>query len=250
MIKNKHFFITLQIVFTIFWGGFAMAQMPEDFVFLTDVAPTIIESVRYYGGENFLGRPVTGYEVNRIICTKVAAEKLKLVQEKVQKQGYNLVAYDGYRPVRAVNDFVKWGEDINDIAAKKYYYPTVEKKDMFELGYVAKKSSHSRGSTFDVTLIKANQSLKPVKKTTVKLLSGEEIPFLDDNTVNMGTSFDLFHESSHPYSKLVDENAHKMRKILLDSMKEQGFIVSQVEWWHYTLEHEPYGDTYFDFVVN
>ena len=72
------------------------------------------------------------------------------------------------------------------------------------MGYVAKKSGHSRGSTIDLTIIKEDQSLLPIKYSNRTLLNGEQIQFLDDNTVDMGSSYDLFHEASHHSDSLVD----------------------------------------------
>lgn len=225
-------------------------KLPEDFVFLSDTDRAIIENVRYSGDQNFLGRPVDGYKVNKVVCTKQAAEQLKKANDDFKKQGYKIVVYDGYRPQRAVVDFIKWGEDINDDVAKSYYYPTLEKKDLFKLGYIAGgRSTHTRGSTFDITIIKADQSLKPISFSKRKVNNGDEIPFLDDNTVDMGSSFDLFHPVSRPDSKLVSEEQNRMRKILQDTMAQYGFKVHDEEWWHFTLQNEPYPDTYFDFVV-
>lgn len=223
------------------------ASIAKDFVFLTDIDPTIIENVRYYGVENFLGKPVPGYTKNRIICTQQAASQLKKVQEDLKNQGFQLVVYDGYRPQKAVDAFMRWSTDSSDQQAKEQYYPNVDKKDVFTLGYVAEKSGHSRGSTFDLTLIPLSQSLKPITITKRLLKNGEEIPFLDDNTVDMGSSFDLFHIVSHHDTALIDESALQMRNLLRAIMKKHNFKDYQEEWWHYTLENEPYPNTYFDF---
>jgi D-alanyl-D-alanine dipeptidase len=225
-------------------------KLPEDFVVLSEIDPTIIENIRYYGDQNFLGRPVAGYKVNKVVCTKQAAEQLKKANDAFKKQGYKIVVYDGYRPQRAVDDFKKWGEDIKDDVAKSYYYPTYAKQDLFKLRYIAgERSTHTRGSTFDVTIIKAEHHVKPIVFSKRTLNNGEEISFLDDNTVDMGSSFDLFHVVSRPDSKLVNENHYKMRKLLRDVMAEYGFKVYDEEWWHFSLENEPYPDTYFDFMV-
>lgn len=223
-------------------------SLPSGFVFLTDVDSTIIESPRYSSKENFLGRVVPGYTSNRIICTKEAAEKLKRVHSDLKKQGYKLVVYDGYRPQRAVNEFMRWSKDDDDQGAKAFYYPTINKKDVFKLGYVAEKSGHSRGSTLDLTIIKDTKILKSIKYSKRKLLRGMKIPYLDDNTVDMGASFDLFHEASHHDSKLVSAKYLQKRNLLRNAMKAHGFKDYQEEWWHYTLADEPYPDTYFDFV--
>src|SRR5580704_7241434 len=159
-----HFPVTLSLVavtflLTVIYGCVKMdKKLPEGFVFLTDTDPTIIESVRYHTTDNFLGRQVGGYQTNKIICTKDAAIQLKKANEYFQEHGFKLVVYDGYRPQIAVDEFREWGNNLNDISAKKYYYPTLEKKDLFEDGYVPQKTSeHSRGSAFDLTLIDINR---------------------------------------------------------------------------------------------
>lgn len=223
--------------------------LPDGFVFLTDVDPTVIENMRYATEHNFLGRVVPGYKSQRIVCTKQAALALKAAHEKLKKAGYTLVIYDAYRPQRAVDAFVKWADDLNDLKAKSLYYPTIDKKDLFKLDYIADKSSHTRGSTFDLSIIKTGEKLKPLEVSSRKLATGVEVPYLDDNTVDMGGSFNLFHPASHHDSPLVNEQQTKMRNLLRDTMKQQGFKEYKEEWWHYTLANEPYPDTYFDFIV-
>lgn len=244
LVKNLIFwFITLTV-------GISLADkinMPKDFVYLTDIDPTIIENVRYSTNENFMGRQVPGYASDRVICTKVAAEKLKLVNEDLKKQGYKIVVYDGYRRQRSVDAFMKWSKDAKDQVAKEYYYPTIDKRDVFKLGYISEKSGHSRGSTFDLTIIKSDQDLKPIVYSKRKLKAGEEITFLDDNTVDMGASFDLFHEASHHDNKLIAAEYSERRNFLRSVMKKHGFKEYKEEWWHYTVRDEPYPDTYFNF---
>lgn len=223
--------------------------LPENFVFLSDIDNTIIENVRYYTNENFLGKQVAGYKVDKIICTKEAAVALKKANDYFKSQGYKLVVYDGYRPQRAVDEFRKWGFDAKDIATKSYYYPTLAKKSLFNLGYIAgENSSHSRGSTFDLTLIKINSNIKPITYSIRTLKNGEKIPFLDDNTVDMGSSFDLFHKVSHHNSLLIGTPYAEMRDFLKQGLKRFGFKEINEEWWHYTLDAEPYPNTYFDFI--
>lgn len=225
-------------------------NLPSGFVFLSDIDPSIIENVRYATTENFLGRQVSGYTSNKIICTQEAAQHLNQVHHYFTERGYNLVVYDGYRPQRAVDEFKYWGRDHQDIRSKPHYYPTLSKEDLFTLGYLADKGSmHSRGSTFDLTLIKNDKSLKPIVPTRRVLLNGEEIPFLDDNTVDMGSSFDLFHKASHHDSPLVSATHNEMRDLLRAGMKQFGFAEYPEEWWHYCLKDEPHPETYFDFVV-
>lgn len=252
--KVFHFF-ALIIIFLISNVEAEVNKLPDDFVYLTDIDPTIIESIRYNTDQNFLGRVVTGYEkATRIVCTREAAQRLQKANEAFKEEGYKIVVYDGYRPQRAVNEFGKWSLDAKDNATKQYYYPNLDKKDLVKLGYIiaGKKSSHSRGSTFDLTLIEIGKNLKPITISKRPLKDGEEIPFLDDNTVDMGSSFDLFHAVSHPDSlpeKLIQPDQISMRKLLHDIMTYNGFKVHQNEWWHFTLENEPFPNTYFDFVV-
>lgn len=225
------------------------STLPEGFVFLSDVDPSVIENVRYATAENFLGRIVPGYNTKRIVVTQAAANALKAAHDDLKKQGYSLVVYDAYRPQRSVDAFVKWAEDINDLNAKSKYYPTIDKKDLFKLDYIAAKSSHTRGSTFDLTLIKTGNTLKSINLSQRTLTSGVTIPFLDDNTVDMGSSFDLFHPASHHDSPFVDPKYTQMRNVLRETMKKHGFKEYKEEWWHYTLANEPYPDTYFNFIV-
>lgn len=225
-----------------------VSTLPEGFVFLTDVDPSIIESVRYYGRENFMGRPIPGYTVNRIICTLKSALALKAVHDALKQQGYHLVVYDGYRPQRAVNAFIAWADE-DDESMKQKYYPTLTKHAIFEQGYVSPRSEHTRGSTFDVTLIAVNAKPTPVTLRERILANQEKIPFLDDNTLDMGSSFDLFHDVSHQNNSLITEEEKQHRLILRNAMTNGGFRGYAEEWWHYRLIDEPYPDTYFDFVM-
>lgn len=195
-----------------------------------------------------MGRPVAGYASKRIVCTTKAAQALARAQKDFQGKGYSLVVYDAYRPQRAVDEFMRWSSDTADEIAKTRYYPTIDKKDVFKLGYVAEKSGHSRGSTFDVTLIKIGNNVEHVKVSSKALTDGSVIPFLDDNTIDMGASFDLFHPASHHDTRLVDETYAERRNFLRSVMKTYGFKEYAEEWWHYTLANEPFADTFFDFV--
>ena len=224
--------------------------LPEGFVFLSNIDASIIEHVSYWGEQNFIGRQINGYTVNKIICTLQAAQGLKKAHDFFKELGYNLVVYDGYRPGRAVQDFQAWGRDLSDTRMQKYYYPTIPKEKLFELGFIAAKhSTHSRGSTFDLTLIESSKSLQKVAYVDCCLQDGSVVPFLDDNTVDMGTSFDFFHSASWHDSSLISQEQLKMRNLLRLGMVKSGFAQYQFEWWHYTMINEPYPDKYFDFVV-
>jgi D-alanyl-D-alanine dipeptidase len=224
-----------------------MENLPEDFVYLRAIDPTIVQSVRYASESNFMGAPVNGYQSSEIILTKQAAEALKAVQEALKAYNYCLVVYDGYRPQTAVDQFILWSQD-DDISQKELYYPTIEKLDLFK-GYIAKKSGHTRGSTVDLTIIELGKSLHPIEEKDITLANGEGIKFLDDGSVDMGSSFDILHPVSHHDTDLIPQECLDKRNFLRKTMEENGFKAYSKEWWHYTLIDEPYPETYFDFPI-
>ena len=201
--------------------------LPSGFVDLADIEPTILTEVRYATANNFVGAKVDGYQSPRIVMTRPAADALKLVQEDLREEGYGLKVFDAYRPQQAVNHFVRWARDLNDKETKEEYYPDVPKNELFRRGYIAKYSGHSRGSTIDLTL--------------VDLETGEE--------VDMGTPFDFFDQSSWPYSRAVTPEQKDNRLVLRAAMKRRTFRPYDREWWHFTLNGEPYPRTYFDFPI-
>lgn len=246
---NRYFKLLLfYSLIAIINSSFAI-ELPKGFVYLKEIEPTIIENLRYYSTENFIGRKLVGYEANRVILSAAAAKALSNVQQELLKNGYSLVIYDAYRPQQTVDLFIRWSRDFSDQLQKEKYYPNIDKKDLFKLGYVAEKSGHSRGSTIDLTIIKLDSPLKSVAFKKRKLKDGSLVPYLDDGTVDMGSSFDLFDTASHHDSKIIDQNFLTLRNYLRAIMKKYGFNEYQEEWWHYTLKDEPFPDTYFDFPV-
>ncbi len=217
--------------------------LPEGFVYLNEVDPSIQQSVRYYSKENFVGKRIEGYNKPTIIITKEAAEALKKVNQDLNKDGYTLVVYDGYRPQRSVDEFARWGRN-EDASKKSFYYPDLTKKAIFERGFVATKSSHSRGSTADITIIKSD-----LKVCEVKPQKRGELIFLNDCTEDMGIHFDFFGEESYSQTSLVSPEYNKKRLYLTTTMEKHGFKGMEGEWWHFTLINEPFPKTYFDFEV-
>lgn len=201
--------------------------LPEGFSYLSEVVPDIVLEPRYYSTFNFVGARVDGYNQPKIILSLFAAAALLRANNVLRAKGYCLKVWDGYRPQRAVRHFQRWAEDIEDVKMKPYFYPDVDKRDLFKLGYIAERSSHSRGSTVDLTLI--------------DMRSGKE--------VDMGGQFDYFGEISHHGTSLVTQEQTANRNILRDAMEEAGFEPYAYEWWHYTLKDEPFKNTYFDFPV-
>lgn len=225
----------------------------KGFVYLHEIDPTILVSLRYLTNENFVGTPIDGYKETVVIMTRVAAEALQKVQHELSKDGYCLVIYDAYRPQQAVDHFVRWSNDCNDQCKKSQYYGRVDKSKVFDLGYIARRSGHTRGSTVDLTMIKTNKTLQPIEKKKRTLLDGHEIIILDDGTVDMGSSFDLFDEVSHTNSNLIEKKYKKRREYLKTTMEQQGFENYSKEWWHFTLKNEPFSKdqdrSYFNFLV-
>jgi len=171
---KRSFLLLIVYCFVFLQNGAALSDYARSkgFVYLHEIDPTIRTSLRYISSENFVGAPVDGYEKNVVVLTKQAAEGLKRVQQRVHRDGYCLVVYDAYRPQRAVQHFVRWAKNLDDQITKSRYYPRIEKGKCFTLGYIAERSGHSRGSTVDLTIIKATDTLHPVQISKCTLLDG------------------------------------------------------------------------------
>ena len=212
-------------------------QMSEDgvytddasgFVSLSEYIPDAILEIRYYSTYNFVGERINGYEEPMALLSLEAAKALKQVSDDLVRKGYRLKIYDAYRPQMAVDHFLTWSYDIRDSRMKEFFYPDLDKSVLFKEGYIAEKSSHTRGSTVDLTLF--------------DMETGKE--------VDMGSTFDLFAEISHgDYADLSEEQLAN-RALLKSVMTAHGFLPYPEEWWHFTLDQEPYPNTYFIFPVN
>ncbi len=201
---------------------------PSGFVLLADYVPQIVQEIRYYSSYNFIGDRIDGYEEPCALLTIEAARALKAVSSELLVQGYRLKVFDAYRPACAVKHFVLWGIEDQDVRMKPYFYPDLEKQELFVRGYIAKQSSHSRGSAVDLTLL--------------DMQTGKEL--------DMGGSFDLFSEISHPDYRGISDEQYENRMILRRAMLRSGFRPIDCEWWHFSLRDEPYPDTYFNFPVS
>ena len=201
-------------------------MLPQNFAYVRDIVPDALEDIRYAGSHNFMGRPADGYRAARAVLTLPAALALKKAAADFAKKGLRLLIYDAYRPQRAVDDFVRWARDENDTVGKAEFYPTLEKRELFPRGYIARRSGHSRGSTVDLTL------------TDTK-----------GTPLDMGGEFDWFSPiSAHEYANLTSVQKEN-RAWLKRGMEEAGFESYSEEWWHYRLKDEPYPQTYFDFEI-
>ena len=200
---------------------------PSGFVVLTDVVPDVILEIRYFSSFNFVGTRVDGYEQPVALMTREAARALKAVSDEAMSLGYRLKIWDTYRPQMAVDHFCRWGENVTDTLTKRYFYPYLDKDVVFDQGYIARRSGHSRGSVVDLTL--------------VDMKTGRDI--------DMGYGFDWFGGESHPDYRGITEEQYANRMLLRGLMLKHGFLPIEEEWWHFILKDEPYPDTYFTFPV-
>ena len=200
----------------------------SDFVLLSEAVPDAILEIRYYSTYNFVGDRINGYEEPLAMLTAEAADALREVSDELMGMGYRLKIFDAYRPQMAVTHFMNWALDTEDTRMKAYFYPELDKDVLFPQGYIAEHSGHSRGSTVDLTLF---------DMTT-------------EREVDMGGTFDYFGELSHPDYTGITEEQYANRMILREVMLKHGFKPLAEEWWHFTLENEPYPNTYFTFPIN
>jgi zinc D-Ala-D-Ala dipeptidase len=201
--------------------------MNDAFVFVDEFVSGIRWDSKYATWDNFTGKPVDGYVANRIVGTGALCAALERVRDEAASLGFGLLLWDGYRPQRAVDCFLRWAEQQEDGRTKLRHYPNIDRAEMFRKGYVAAKSGHSRGSTVDLTLY--------------HLATGELAP--------MGGDHDLMDAVSHHGANGIAEVEATNRHCLWSIMTACGFSSYEREWWHYSLEDEPYPDTYFDFPI-
>lgn len=203
------------------------SALPPGFVWLDAARPEIAFEARYASADNFLGRPVEGYGEPRIVVSEAVAAGLARASADLAKDGLGLKVFDSYRPQRAVDHFVRWAGDEADTAMQKRHYPRIAKRDLIPQGYIAARSGHSRGAAVDLTL--------------VDLATGQELP--------MGTPFDYFGPESASEYPHPDPRAVANRTRLREAMVRAGFKPLKEEWWHFSLENEPFPDRYFDFPL-
>ena len=201
--------------------------MQGDFVFVDELVPGVRWDAKYATWDNFTGKPVDGYLANRVAGTRALCAALERARDKAASLGFGLLLWDGYRPQRAVDCFLRWSKQPEDGRTKPRHYPNISRADMLGKGYVAAKSGHSRGSTVDLTLYH---------------LATDELAL-------MGGGHDLMDPISHHAAKGINLVEAINRQRLRSIMNTSGFSSYDCEWWHYTLNDEPYPGTYFDFPV-
>ena len=220
----------------------APTALPDGFVHLRDVAPNVVQEMRYHGPYNFVGEPIDGYEEPTCIVTEQAAHALAKVQADLERRGLGLKVYDCYRPQRAVDHFVRWAQNLNDERTKLAFYPDEPKRYLFSRGYIARRSGHSRGSTVDLTVVHV-PAPPPTPYPTVDSLhtctGGLGVRF-PETGLDMGTAYDCLSPRAATENPEVGEEALANRLMLRSVMMQHGFRNYQKEWWHYTLRDEPF----------
>ena len=222
----KYFLLTIFTILFISCTG--QNKLPDGFDYVTNHIPDAVIELRYFGDNNFIGRPIDGYNKNVSILSTEAILSLVKVQEELKKYNLGVKIFDGYRPQQAVDHFVRWAKVLNDTVNKRKFYPNVVKKDLFKEGYIASKSGHTRGSTIDMTL--------------VNLTTGEEL--------DMGSPWDFFGPESWVANLDLTQQQRANRMLLQTIMSKHGFNHYPKEWWHFTLANEPFPETYFNFPIN
>jgi zinc D-Ala-D-Ala dipeptidase len=225
--------------------------LPDGFVYLRHVVPSIHQDIRYFGRHNFIGRRIAGYLAPECILTTKAANTLAEVQAELAPSNLSLVVYDCYRPQRAVDEFLAWGRDPTDQTTKAEFYPRVDKADFVKLGYVSDKSGHTRGSTVDLAIVPLPKvAPAPYLGDTAKIdCAAPASVRWRDGSLDFGTAFDCMDEASHIDATNLPPAAMSNRALLHNLMLKHGFKDYHEEWWHYTLRDEPYPQTYFDFPI-
>ena len=206
----------------------AQQILPKGFDYVDNHIPNLVIELRYFGTDNFIGRPIDGYNKNVSILTTQAILALKEVQRELEQYNLGIKIFDGYRPQQAVDHFVRWAQVLNDTLNKHKFYPNVAKKELFNEGYISSKSGHTRGSTIDMTLI--------------DLVSGKEL--------DMGSPWDFFGPESWVANVNLTAQQRTNRMLLQTVMRNHGFKIYTKEWWHFTLINEPFPDTYFNFPID
>ncbi|CAN7212524.1 M15 family metallopeptidase [Knoellia sp. LjRoot47] len=225
---------------------------PPEIVALRDIDPTIVHEIRYATNHNFVGERIDDYRAPLCLLTRPAAEALSRAQDRLRPQGLTLKVYDCYRPQGAVDHFVRWAENLDDEQMKSEFYPRVEKSRLFEDGYIAAKSGHSRASTVDLTIqpIGARPGPTPHSPHPGGSCFGPLADRVPDASLDMGTAFDCFDVLSHTANPAITGAARAHRDLLVNVLGAEGFTNLPEEWWHFTHKPELFPTTFFDFPVS
>ena len=230
----------------------AGSALPKGFVYLRDIDPTIVQDIRYAGSHNFVGRPIRGYLAAECILSEPAAKALEAVQRKLAEKKLSLVVWDCYRPKRAVDDFLQWSKDPTYSEMRAEFYPHADKEKLFALGYLAKRSAHSRGSTVDLGIVPTAFSSAPPPNPSqpLKACTSPKGERFEDGTIDFGTGYDCLDVLANTSNARAGGTALRNRQTLKFYMQGAGFRPYAREWWHFELINEPFHRGGFDFAVS
>jgi D-alanyl-D-alanine dipeptidase len=234
--RYLNWFVSITLVASVITGPAAAQSLPGGFVLLRDIDPTILQDIRYAGSNNFVGRPLRGYEAAECVVTRAVGLALQRVQRELAPQKLSLKMLDCYRPARASADMVAWSRDGRETPAQKRYNPAFSKKDLFRLGYIAEHSGHSTGAAVDLTLIdlKADNSavFDPAKAyADCTAPASDRTP---EGSVDMGTGYDCSDVKAHTAARFITPAQRRWRNVLVAAMAKQGFVNYSKEWWHFS----------------
>ena len=217
-------------------AALAASSLPPGFVYLRDVDPTIVQDIRYASADNFVGHPLPGYGAAECVLRRDAALALKQVQADLADAGLGLKVYDCYRPARAVRAMAQWAHDGASGRATKRFFPKLEKRNLFALGYIATRSAHSTGTAVDLTLVaRPPPSAAPFDPAAAYgSCIGAAAERAPDDSLDMGTGYDCFDVASHTTNGAVGEEQRRHRATLVAAMRERGFRNYFREWWHFS----------------
>jgi zinc D-Ala-D-Ala dipeptidase len=230
----------------------AGSALPRGLVYLREIDPTIVQDIRYAGSHNFVGRPIRGYLAAECILSAAAANALATVQKMLVEKSFSLIVWDCYRPKRAVEDFLQWSKDPTHSEMKAEFYPRTNKEQLFDLGYLAKRSAHSRGSTVDLAMVPTAFSSVPPPNPmqSLKACTSPKGERFEDGTIDFGTGYDCLDVLANTSNPLAGRIALHNRQTLRTCMKAAGFRSYAREWWHFELVNEPFNRDGFDFEVS
>ena len=227
--------------------GRDQTRLPDGFVYLHNIDPSIAQDMRYAGENNFTGHALPGYNAAECVLRRAAAEALKRVQAELTRQNLSLKVYDCYRPTRAVTAMARWAHDPNALPDTSRFYPRLQKSRLFALGYIASHSAHSRGVAIDLTLVPQG-SQQPLYDATLRYGACTSATRAPDNSLDMGTGFDCFDTTSHTQDGSITPQQRANRDVLLNAMRRQGLVNYKREWWHFSYSAADNGNAY-DFAI-
>ena len=249
MIKSKNYFKLCFLIFANFLFTIS-DNIPEGFVNVSDIDPSIIVNLKYFTKDNFVGKKIIGYNANIAYLKNKTAHALAKVQKKFLSKGYSIVIYDAYRPNKSVQYFMEWVKNETDIERKDYHYPNVTKTEMPEL-YISSRSQHSKGTTVDISIIKTNKQLDRNPNWVERYFNGQKYFYMNDNTIDCGTSFDLLDPASYSVNNTFNfTELQKFNRLFIKGIMESvGFEVLNEEWWHFRYKWEGEDETIYDFNI-